>query len=93
MKVKYGDRKIPDKVLTSIEDKAAKAAKSTAPLIATARAESRKRKGGDDPKDVAKEEEVFEGFQRLCYRGNGRECLRWFYCGTSGCGGFRHSYG
>jgi hypothetical protein len=54
MKVKYGDRKIPDKVLTSIEDKAAKAAKSTAPLIATVQAESRKRKGGDDPKDVAK---------------------------------------
>jgi hypothetical protein len=54
MKVTYGERKILDKVLKSIEDKVAKAAKSTAQPIATMRAESKKRKGSDGPKVVAK---------------------------------------
>ena len=38
MKVKYGDRRVPEKVLNSIEDKAAKASKSAAALVTTARA-------------------------------------------------------
>jgi len=54
MKVKYGDRKIAEKILKSIEDKAVKVAKSAAPPIATARAESRKRKEADVPKTVPK---------------------------------------
>lgn len=44
IKVKYGEHKIPEKVLRSIEDKAAKATKSVGLPIAMARAESRKRK-------------------------------------------------
>lgn len=54
MKVVYGDRKVPDKVLKSIQEKAAKAATSVAPPVTTARAELRKRRGTDTLKAVAK---------------------------------------
>jgi hypothetical protein len=54
MKVTYGERKIPDKVLKSIEDKVAKATMSTAQPVATLWAKSRKRKGRDSPKAIAK---------------------------------------
>jgi len=54
MKVKYRDRRVPENVLKSIEDKATKASKSVVAPIATAQAKSKKRKTTDAPKAVAK---------------------------------------
>lgn len=54
MKVKYGECKIPEKVLKSIEDKVVKAAKSATPPVATVRAKSRKRKEYDVLKVISK---------------------------------------
>ena len=58
MKVKYGDRKVPEKILKSVEDKATKASRSAAAPIALVWAESKKRKEGDAPKAVAKKRKV-----------------------------------
>lgn len=59
MKVKYGERKVLEKILKSVEDKALKASRSAAAIpVATARVESRKRKDGDAPKAVAKKRKV-----------------------------------
>lgn len=58
MKVKYGDRKIPEKILKSVEFKAMKASRSTMAPAATVWAELRKGKDGDVPKVVAKKRKV-----------------------------------
>jgi len=58
MKVKYGDHRVPEKVLKSIEDKAAKASKSAMAPIAMARAESKKRKETDASKAIAKKRKM-----------------------------------
>lgn len=58
MKVRYGDRKVPEKILKSVEDKSAKVSRSAAALAATVRAESRKRRDGDAPKAIAKKRKV-----------------------------------
>ena len=58
IKAMYGDRKIPDKVLKSIEDKAARASKSVVAPVAMARAEYKKRKEIDAPKAVAKKRKM-----------------------------------
>ena len=58
MKVKYGDCKVPEKVLKSIEDKAAKASKSAVAPVATAQAKSNKRKKTDTPKAVVKKRKM-----------------------------------
>lgn len=58
MTVKYEERKIPEKILKSIEEKVAKATKSDAAPVATARAQSRKRKEADAPKTVAKKRKL-----------------------------------
>lgn len=50
MKVHYGERKVREKVLRSVEAKAAKAAGTAAAVQATAQAESRKRKGAEPSK-------------------------------------------
>lgn len=52
--MKYGDLKIPNKVLKSIEDKATKVAKGAAPPATTASAESKKRKGANVSKALVK---------------------------------------
>jgi len=56
--VNFGERKIPEKVLKSIEDKAVKGAKFAAPPIAMVRDESRKRKEFDASKTVAKKRKL-----------------------------------
>jgi hypothetical protein len=59
IKVKYGERKIPEKILKLVEDKAMKASRSAAAApVATTRIESKKWKDGDEPKDVAKKRKV-----------------------------------
>ena len=58
MKVKYGDCKVPEKILKSVEDKATKASRSAVAPIALVWAESKKRKEGDAPKAVAKKRKV-----------------------------------
>ena len=58
MKVKYRDRKIPEKILKSVEDKAAKVSKSAADPVAAVRAESRKRKEADALKVVTRTRKV-----------------------------------
>lgn len=52
--MKYRDRKIPKMVLKSVEEKAMKAVKATAPRNTIAQAESRKRKAAGVPKVVSK---------------------------------------
>lgn len=58
MRVKYGDRKIPKKILKSVEDKATKVSKSTACPVATVQAESKKMMEADALKAVARKRKV-----------------------------------
>ena len=53
IKVKYGDHRVPKKILKLVEDKMVKASKFAAAPVATDRAESKKRKETDGPKAIA----------------------------------------
>lgn len=58
MKVKYKDRRVPEKILKSVEEKATKASRSALAPVATVRAESKKRKDSDVSKAVARKWKV-----------------------------------
>ena len=58
IKVMYGDHRVPEKILKSVEDKAVKASKSVVAPVAMARAEYKKRKEIDAPKAVAKKRKM-----------------------------------
>ena len=75
MKVNYGDHRVPEKILKSVEEKAAKTSKSAAAPVATVRAESRKRKEGDALEGCRQEEKGGEGRHGFG-QGSGRECSR-----------------